>query len=474
MTRNPEPAAAECGIRSRERYECHIQLPPRLVVAAPASGSGKTTVATGLMAALRAAGNRVAGFKVGPDYIDPGYHELAAGAPSRNLDPVLVGEWRIAPLLANGADGADIAVVEGVLGLFDGRTGTDGFGSTAHVAELLDAPVLLVVDARGQGRSLAALLHGFLTYRPATRIAGVVLNGVGSDRHVEVLTEAAESVGVPVLGALRRDTALGLPSRHLGLVTAGEHARARDAVTAMGEAIAAAVDIGGVAGLAARAPERSVAPWRAADEVESPLDGRPVVAVASGAAFGFDYPEHRELLLASGAEVVGFDPLRDERLPERAAGVVLPGGFPETHAGELSANGGLRADIAAAVRSGRPVHAECGGLLYLGTELDGEPMCGVLDIRARMGERLHLGYRDAVAVTASARYAAADRVTAHEFHRTEVIPARGTDPAWRWRAAGGAETSEGFASATVHASYLHAHPAGNPRSVRRFVAECAR
>jgi cobyrinic acid a,c-diamide synthase len=393
-------------------------LPPRVVVAAPASGCGKTTVATGLMAALRRRGERVAGFKVGPDYIDPGYHALATGGTPRNLDAVLVGEHRVAPLAAHGARDASVAVVEGVLGLFDGRLGTDGFGSTAHVAELLDAPVLLVVDARGQGRSLAALLHGFATYRPGLRLAGVVLNGVGSARHAQVLTEAAGSVGLPVLGTLRRDDALGVPSRHLGLVTAREHGRAADAVEAMGAAVAAGVDLDAVLRVAADAPVSSDEPFSPEDALGEPVPGGPVVAVAGGGAFGFDYAEHRELLRAAGAEVAPFDPMRDERLPGRTAGVVLPGGFPETHVAELSGNRRLRGEIAAFARFGRPVHAECGGLLYLGRELDGMPMCGALDVRARMAERLTLGYRDATAVTGSARYVAGERVTAHEFHHT--------------------------------------------------------
>jgi cobyrinic acid a,c-diamide synthase len=185
----------------------------RLVVAAPSSGSGKTTVATGLMAALRRRGRRVAPFKVGPDYIDPGYHTLAAGRPGRNLDPVLVGEERIAPLCRHGSQGADIAVIEGVMGLFDGRIGTDGFGSSAHVAALLQAPVVLVVDGRGQGRSLAALLHGFRSYDATVRLAGVILNQVGSERHEQVLTEACDEIGLDVLGVVRRSQGLEVPSR---------------------------------------------------------------------------------------------------------------------------------------------------------------------------------------------------------------------------------------------------------------------
>src|SRR5690349_10429375 len=243
---------------------------PAVVIAAPASGSGKTTVATGLMGALRRAGHRVAPFKVGPDYIDPGYHALAAGRPGRNLDPVLVGEDLIGPLYRHGSDGCDIAVVEGVMGLFEGRI--DGAmtgpatGSTAHVATLIGAPVILVVDAKGQSHSMAALLHGFATFDPATRIAGVILNRVGSPRHADVLAQACQHAGIPVLGALPRLDELSVPSRHLGLVTAiehGEHALA--AVDAMTSLVAAHVDLAGVVDIAAA--HVTVDPWDPEDAV---------------------------------------------------------------------------------------------------------------------------------------------------------------------------------------------------------------
>ena len=243
---------------------------PAVVIAAPASGSGKTTVATGLIGALRNAGHRVAPFKVGPDYIDPGYHALAAGRPGRNLDPVLVGEELIGPLYRHGSAASDIAVVEGVMGLFDGRvdeamTGP-AVGSTAHVAALLGAPVILVVDARGQSHSIAALLQGFSTFDDSTRIAGVILNRVGSQRHSDVLRQACEHAGIPVLGALPRIDELAVPSRHLGLVTAVEHGRqARTAVDAMTALVTRHVDLAGV--VAAAGGHLSVQPWNADDAV---------------------------------------------------------------------------------------------------------------------------------------------------------------------------------------------------------------
>jgi cobyrinic acid a,c-diamide synthase len=434
---------------------------PAVVIAAPSSGSGKTTVATGLMAALRRRGHRVAPFKVGPDYIDPGYHTLASGRPGRNLDPVLCGEPLIGPLFAHGTQGADIAVIEGVMGLFDGRIGTDGFGSTAHVAQLLGAPVVLVVDTRGHSASLAALLHGFRSYRPDVRLAGVILNQVGSERHESVLRDACAEVGLPVLGAVRRHAAVDVPSRHLGLITAAEHGpaalRAVDAMAALAEVsvdLAAIVQLGQTR---ARFPA-----WEPGIE---PVRGSPVIAVAGGPAFTFGYTEHTELLRAAGAEVAVVDPLRDTALPKGTAGIVLPGGFPEQHAAELSANALLRKAVA---RAGVPVHAECAGLLYLARTLDGQPMCGVLEADATMTGTLTLGYRDVVAATDSVLYQEGTRMTGHEFHRTTVTPTAGTTPAWRWR--GG---SDGFVTETVHASYVHTHPASNPASVARFVARCS-
>jgi cobyrinic acid a,c-diamide synthase len=436
-----------------------------LVVAAPASGAGKTTVATGLMAALRWRGTAVAGFKVGPDYIDPGYHALATGRPGRNLDPVLVGEQRIGPLTAHGAVGARLAVVEGVMGLFDGRTATPGRGSTAQVAALMGAPVLLVVDVRGQGRSLAALLHGFRSFDPSVRITGVVLNRVGSVRHEQVCRDACAEVGLPVLGALRRDDALAVPSRHLGLVTATEHANAARMVQRWADAVAAQVDLAAVAALAAALPAEP--PWDPDAEVVA-LPGEPVVAVAAGPAFTFGYPEHAELLAAAGAAVAPFDPLHDESLPLGTAGLVLPGGFPECHAEALSANAALRAEVAALARRGAAVQAECGGLLYLCRSVDGAPMCGVLDAEATMTDRLVLGYRDAVALRDSVLHPEGERVSGHEFHRTAVTPRAGA-AAWAWSGA----SPEGFVQGGVHASFLHTHPVAHPAAVARFVASCA-
>ncbi|MDE1668259.1 cobyrinate a,c-diamide synthase [Nocardia gipuzkoensis] len=544
-----------------------------VVVAAPASGSGKTTVATGLVGALRRVGHRVAPFKVGPDYIDPGYHGLAAGRPGRNLDPVLVGAERVVPLYRHGARGCDLSVVEGVMGLFDGRiddqhSGPVAEGSTAQVAALLGAPVVLVVDARGHSQSLAALLHGFATFDSGVRLGGVILNRVGSERHDQVLRAACDRVGLPVLGSLPRLAELEVPSRHLGLIPAVEHGTAAlAAVAAMTDLVAAHVDLHAIAALARSSvtgpawdpdaavrgvegagEESTVAPLggggsgvstvaplggaesgvstamplggaesgvstampvrgagsgvpaatllgdgrdsggpgaalletggdsRAAYEsaVSCRSDGeRPVVAVAGGPAFTFGYAEHRELLVAAGAQVVVFDPLHDE-LPAGTAGLVLPGGFPEEHAAELAANSGLLRAVAEAVRHGMPVHAECAGLLYLTRSLDGHPMAGVVDVDAAFGPRLTLGYRDAVALADSPLWRAGERVRGHEFHRTVLVSAPPRNPAWGWLGSAGERVREGALIGNVHASYLHTHPAGNPEAVRRFVTAAGR
>jgi len=446
---------------------------PAVVIAAPASGSGKTTVATGLMGALRRAGRRVAPFKVGPDFIDPGYHGLAAKRPGRNLDPVLVGERLIGPLYRHGSAGADIAVVEGVMGLFDGRieentTGT-AIGSTAHVAALLGAPVILVIDARGQSHSIAALLHGFSTFDQSVRIAGAILNRVGSPRHEDVLRQACEHAGVPVVGAIPRADELSVPSRHLGLITAVEHGeQARAAVDAMIELVGRHVDVAGIE--AAAASRMTAQPWNPA--VAAPTAADVTVALAAGKAFSFGYTEHAELLRAAGAEVVEFDPLTDP-LPPQTAALVLPGGFPEQFSTELSTNDVVRQQIHDLAASGAPIHAECAGLTYLVDDLDGYPMCGVLSGSARFTDHLTLGYREAVAVADSALHAVGERTVGHEFHRTTVTFADNYPPAWIFAGRDVAKVRDGAVDRGVHASYLHTHPAAHPQAATRFVAAAA-
>ncbi|SDJ11664.1 cobyrinic acid a,c-diamide synthase [Frankineae bacterium MT45] len=448
---------------------------PRLIVAAPASGQGKTSITAGLLAALRTQGLTVSAHKVGPDYIDPGYHALAAGRVGRNLDPWLVGEERIAPLFLHGArtpQPADVAIIEGVMGLYDGVADRRGFSSTAHVAKLLQAPVLLVVDAAAAGRSVAALVHGFASFDREIRVGGVILNRVGSDRHEQILRDGLDEIGMPVLGAVRRHDALVTPSRHLGLVPAAERSElARRTVTELGGVVASAVDLAAVIGLARSAPPLVGEPW--SPEVAEPEPQRPVIAIAAGPAFTFSYAETSEMLLAAGADVQCFDPTVDEELPAGTRGIVIGGGFPEVHATALSANLPLRRDLARRIGQGAAVAAECAGLLYLSRTLDGAPMCDVLATEASMTPRLTIGYREAVARTSSVLAEAGTRVRGHEFHRTTCTPAASPAPAWSWEVAG-QEVLEGHVQQQLHASYLHLHWAGLPQAATRFVRAAAR
>ena len=340
------------------------------------------------------------------------------------------------------------------MGLYDGR-GSSATGSTAHVARLVDAPVVLVVDASSMSRSVAALVSGFAAYDPAVRLAGVILNRVGSERHERLLREALDGVA-PVLGVLHRDGSAATPSRHLGLVPVAE--RTPDAVATvrrLGELCARSLDLDALLAVARSAPDLASAPW--SPPVTLPAV-RPVVALAGGPAFTFSYAETAELLTAAGADVVVVDPLRDEVLPAGTAGLVIGGGFPEVYAEQLSANGRLRAEVAELARSGAPVAAECAGLLYLCQSLDGLPMCGVLPATGAMTDRLTLGYRSRVSAADS--WMPPGPVTGHEFHRT-AVEGSGT-PAW--------ENGEGFVQDGVHASYLHLHWAGVSTVAERFVA----
>jgi cobyrinic acid a,c-diamide synthase len=452
----------------------------RVVIAGTSSGAGKTTVACGLIGALRTRGLRVQGFKVGPDYIDPSHHALASGRPGRNLDAFLSGPELIAPLARHGSTGAEIAVIEGVMGMFDGASGRGELASTAHVAKLLRAPVLLVVDAAAMARSAAAIVHGYRTFDPDVDVAGVIFNRVGSDHHEQLLREAIDPLGVPVLGALRRDERIATPERHLGLIPAGEReVAARTALGTLADAMTRCVELEEIERIARGAPRLAGASWSARSdgapgagapttEIEAPVGGVRI-ALAAGPAFSFHYEENLELLRAAGAELATFDPLRDEALPAGTDALLLAGGFPEVYGAELEANAPLRAQVAAFAASGRPLLAECGGLLYLSQELDGHEMCGALPLRARMSDRLALGYREAAAATPTPWLAAGERVRGHEFHYTQAEPV-GNQPPSAWTlSARGSERAEGYVRGGVQASYLHVHWAAHPQLAARFV-----
>ena len=432
----------------------------RIAIAAPGSGTGKTTVAFGLMAALRARGLTVAPFKVGPDYIDPGYHALATGRPGRNLDAWLVGTHRINPLFAHGSRDADVAIIEGVMGLYDGKLGpTDGrrgFSSTAHIAELTATPVVLVLDAAHSSRTVAAVAHGLATHPDAPRVAGVILNRVGSPRAVAEVTDALAQVGLPLFGTLPRTRDLVVPERHLGLVPAAESDAALAVIESAASLVADHLDLDGLLALAATAPALTHQAWDPREEI-TPVPNHARIAVAAGRAFTFRYAETTELLEAAGCTIAPFDPLTDPTLPEGTAGLYLGGGFPEVFASELATNRPLREQVARAVADGLPTYAECAGLLYLCRSLDDHPMAGALPLTARLSSRLTLGYQEYAASADSLVLRAGETHRFHEFHKTVVDPPEGHP----------------HLGPSVHASYHHVHWAGHPHHAQRFADAAA-
>lgn len=443
-----------------------ITAQPRLVVSAPSSGHGKTAIAVGLLAAMAARGVPTAGFKVGPDHTDAAYLGLAAGRPGRNLDPRLVGAQRIAPLFGHGASGAQLSVIEGAMGLFDSLTGQPEIDGTAAVAATLRAPVALVVDVAAMGHSLAALVHGFRMFDEMVHLGGVILNRVASPRHEQMLRSALDDIGMPVLGALRRgDLPNVLPSRAHGLVpVAHRTVEAGRAVRRLGEAVAESLDLDRLMALANSAPPLPGPLWTPAEAGEA-AEVRPVVALAGGPGAPYTYVETAELLTAAGADVVVVDPLRDESLPPGTRALVVGSGLPEGYAEELSANRRLCADVAKFAREGWPVVAEGVALPWLGRDLDGRPMCGVLDIAGITGEQTVAGYREATAPGSSVLAPAGARITGYKQHRALVTPRAGTSPAWTW--SGG--NPEGFVWRQVHASQLGLHWAAAPEIAKRLV-----
>jgi cobyrinic acid a,c-diamide synthase len=437
-------------------------LGPRLIVAGVSSGVGKTTVATGLMAALRARGCRVAAAKVGPDFIDPGYHALATGRPPRNLDSWICGEAAMAGLAARAGSGSDILIVEGVMGLFDGAADGLPTASTASLAHLLGAPVLLVVDASAMSGSVAALVHGFSTFDPDIRIAGVVLNRVGSDGHEALLREALAPLGLPVVGALRRDDSMSWRNRHLGLIPVIEQPQEmRRSISQLGDRITSWLDLDAVLHIARGAPSMTCTEPRRARKV-----GNALVAVASGPAFDFVYRDNLEALADAGAELVPFDPRLDAALPNGVTGLYVGGGFPEMFMEDLSSNEDLQDDLREKAAAGLTMWAECGGLLWLSRSLDGHRLSGIIPTDGTMTERLTLGYRTAEIATDCPIGVRGTVLRGHEFHYSTVSP---TGSALQLRSRYG-EGPAGFATTHLLASYLHLHLGGDPTPAERFVA----
>ncbi|MDU4960334.1 MAG: cobyrinate a,c-diamide synthase [Sporomusaceae bacterium] len=446
---------------------------PRLVIAANHSGAGKTTIVSGLLAALAGQGLNVQSYKVGPDYIDPGFHRLASGKPAHNLDTWLLPPEKMVSLFAATAAGCDLAIIEGVMGLHDG--GRSGISSTAAIAKLLQAPVVLVVDARSMGESAAATALGYKLYDPAVDFRGVIINRLGSDSHRLMITEALAKLGIPVLGAIKRNEALAMPERHLGLtpVTETDPLQTLERIKSQ---IAAQVDLAQLTSLAKQAPLLPV------PEPERPA-ARPSIriGVASDEAFSFYYPQSLEALAAQGAEIVPFSPLRDADLPA-VDGIILGGGFPEMFIGELAANTAMRQSIRRAGEQGMPIYAECGGLMYLCraiTDFDGcsQPMVGLVPASCAMQRKLEtVGYVEAAALGDSVLCRAGDVIRGHEFHFSRMLP-DGDATAFPWafsftKIRTGAVYPGGFAAGSILASYLHMHFAGNQPAAQRFVEKC--
>lgn len=445
---------------------------PTLVVAGMASGVGKTTFAIGLSAALRRRGLVVQPFKVGPDFIDPGFHTLAAGRTSHNLDGWMCSREYVRAAVSRHAADADLALVEGAMGCFDGRGGTSDEGSTAEVAKWLGAPVVLIVDARAMARSAGAVVLGFERYDPDLDLAGVVFNGVAGEAHGQWLREAvaARCRAVP-LGFLPHRDSLALPERHLGLVTAAEQGLPPSLVDELSRAIEASVDVDRLLSLARSQVSRghavaearpAVAPgWR-----ETPP---PRIGVARDLAFQFYYPANLDLLRAAGAELVFWSPLGEAELPEVDA-LYLGGGYPELHARGLARNRSVREAVKAFALAGHPVYAECGGLLYLAEVLEDEagvlhPMVGLLPTVGRLSpRRLTLGYAEVATTRETLLGPAGTVVRGHEFHATRIEPVPEWVPrAYAIRGAGdGPSRAEGYVIGESLLSYVHLHFGSNP------------
>ncbi len=499
-----------------------------LVIAGERSGAGKTTVTIALLAYLIRRGLNVQSFKVGPDYIDPMFHAFVTGRPCRNLDAILTSESYVQECFYRHNQDVDCALVEGVMGLFDGvsrrKKGsaadsvtdvtdvTDirkkekgreefnydfSFASTAHVASLLNLPVLLVVDCSRLSGSVAAIAHGFRSFDKNLNFAGLVLNRVASDRHLELLQDALEPLNLPILGVLRRDEAVTIPDRHLGLIPAEELPNLHAAIDKLADLAAVAFDWeqllpllaptrnGGGEGseqLLGKYSLPSGIVTQKNDFVNS-LEGKFAVriAVARDRAFNFYYQDNLDLLSELGAELVFWSPLDDTVFPESVQGLYFGGGFPEVFARELSGNVLIRDAVKSAIFAGMPTYAECGGLMYLCdaiVDFDGNSWqgVGVLKSEALMGKRLTLGYRETVAQRDSCVLVAGDEVCGHEFHRSHltVEPINPVYQSWRYGKRGEVDAvAEGWGVYEVHASYLHLHWGARPDIPARFLQRCA-
>lgn len=449
----------------------------RLVIAGTSSGVGKTTITVGLLRALQRRGLRVAAFKCGPDYLDPTYHTRAAGATCHNLDGWMMGQEAVTATFTRATRGADIALIEGVMGLYDGASPTGDEGSTAEIARWLGAPVVLVVDASGMARSIAALASGFAAFDPRIAIAGVIANRIGSRSHLEILRKAATSAAAPrVVGGLPVDAALAFPERHLGLRTADRDAIPEALFAAWGERVAEWLDVDALLAAARAASAEPSAQVDASAPAAAPICR---IGLASDEAFHFYYDDNLRRLEQLGAELVRFSPIRDDKLPA-VDGLYFGGGYPEVHAEALAGNAGLRAEIAAFAQARGPIYAECGGLMYLASAiktLDGRrhEMVGILAGEVEMRDRLvALGYVEVETQEPTLLGGPGLRFRGHQFRYSELQLTGAVDQVYTVRRRrGGDVVREGYRIGSTLASYVHAHWASNPLAARGFVAACA-
>ena len=464
---------------------------PRVVIAAVSSGCGKTTIVAGLLSALRQQGIKVQSYKVGPDYIDPGYHRLASGRAAHNIDTWLMSrETMVNSFIAAAAD-AELSVIEGVMGLYDGGNG--GISSTAEIAKLLKAPVLLVIDCKAMGASAAAIALGFREYDPEVQLAGVILNRLGSDNHQDMIQKALAGLGIPVLGAVRRNELLTMPERHLGLLPVEEN-KEQQVVDAMGEAMGRQINLAGLMQLAHNAQPLAKAVNPADGYLQQVIEGRRrsfpddfgkiKIGVARDEAFSFYYEESLSVLEQLGARLVEFSPLHDKALPQ-ADGLLIGGGFPEMFAGELSGNTAMLAELRRAAAAGMPMLAECGGYMYLSQSLTdfgsrSHPMAGVLPGRVQMNERLQMvGYVEAELQHDCCLGRAGMKLRGHEFHFSSEIRGEAADilgerafSFTRMRNRAVYQGGSIAASGNILGSYLHIHFAGCPQAAAAFVGTC--
>ena len=469
-----------------------------VIIAGDRSGAGKTTITLALLAGLVKRGT-VQSFKVGPDYIDPMFHRAVATRPCRNLDPILTSPSYVQSCFECNTHFLDYAVVEGVMGLFDGVTmpeqeGLAGaipdFASTAHIARILNLPVVLVLDCRSLSGSIAAIVHGFSSFDPQVKMAGVILNQVGSDRHEELLKTALKPLGIPILGLVRRSQGLEIPDRHLGLVPTAELDNLSVILTHLGEVAEECFNWEELLPLLATGTALGknqgqnlyttpISKVGNAHPTTSPaLEGAKIkIGVADDQAFSFYYQDNLDLLEHLGAELISWSPLKDRDLPPGLQGLYFGGGFPEVFAAELAANTSGRGVVKQSILGGMPTYAECGGLMYLSESLQdfaGKTweMVGILPTQAVMGDRLTLGYRHGTAQEDSLVVKQGQQVWGHEFHRSTLThpPAR---PLWQTQSLGNIHNLEGWSLTHLHASYLHLHWGSTPEIPQRFLHQAS-